>query len=293
MAEFLITQEVSSHIIRLIDNAKKGIILVSPYLSFNDHIKNSLRLKNKEGLDIRIVYGKKTQLSIELIEWLNSQDHIRVKFFKELHAKCYLNEYEAIITSMNLLDVSAERNHEMGIYVTTETDPELFKEIHKDIQKLYRISEKADLQPEDVKMKTGIIDKSVSKRSGQDFIDTSRTETTSSRANKTFEKNPAKPSPKKNRPPQQKETRIKSRRPENKSDFSIYYINNEDDEKRYCIRCKKVDERIRPKVFCLDCFHEWDAENGTEDEKDHERFCHFCGRRYHSTFDYPVCPKCE
>ncbi len=49
---------------------------------------------------------------------------------QNLHAKCYLNEKAAIITSMNLYDFSQVNNNEMGVYtklehVSLKSHPEL------------------------------------------------------------------------------------------------------------------------------------------------------------------------
>ncbi len=66
---------------------------------------------------------------------------IRSSFCKDLHAKCYLNESEAIITSMNLYEFSQVNNNEMGIYIVKETDALLYNEIYEEVKRLIRISD--------------------------------------------------------------------------------------------------------------------------------------------------------
>ena len=39
-----------------------------------------------------------------------------------LHAKCYINEHEAILTSLNLYEFSRQNNEEMGIYVKNQSE---------------------------------------------------------------------------------------------------------------------------------------------------------------------------
>ena len=56
---------------------------------------------------------------------------IKPVFLKNLHAKCYLNEAEALLTSMNLYKFSQENNDEMGILVSREDDEELYEQIHR------------------------------------------------------------------------------------------------------------------------------------------------------------------
>ena len=63
-------------------------------------------------------------------------------FCKELHAKCYLNESEAVITSMNLYKASQE-NIEMGILITKQEDYEAYENLWKEVKRI--IKEKPNL----------------------------------------------------------------------------------------------------------------------------------------------------
>ena len=69
-----------------------------------------------------------------------SKHHGGVRFCENLHAKCYLNETAAIITSMNLYEFSQVNNNEMGILVDRLTDTECFVEAEKEAQRIVRIS---------------------------------------------------------------------------------------------------------------------------------------------------------
>jgi len=140
MAKFLDTTGVSYHLQQLINKANEKLILISPYLKINERIKQSLEDKNRLKIDIRVVYGK-NELQPEENNWLKSMSSIRSSFCKDLHAKCYLNENEAIITSMNLYEFSQVNNNEMGIYIDKNSDPELYKEICDEAQRLIRISD--------------------------------------------------------------------------------------------------------------------------------------------------------
>ena len=133
MAKFLDTTGVSYHLQQLINRAEERLILISPFLKINDRIKQSLADKNRMKLDIRVVYGK-NELQPEENNWLKSMQSIRSSFCKELHAKCYLNEKEAIITSMNLYEFSQVTNNEMGIYIEKEKDPELYRDTYEEVQ---------------------------------------------------------------------------------------------------------------------------------------------------------------
>lgn len=140
MATFLNTTGISYHLEELIKNTKDRLILVSPYLQLADRIKEHLSNLNIQKRDIRIIY-RENKLQLEESNWLESQIGIRTSICKNLHAKCYLNENEAIITSMNLYEFSQQNNNEMGIHITKEKDPELFNATYEEVQRLLTISE--------------------------------------------------------------------------------------------------------------------------------------------------------
>lgn len=153
MAKFLDTTGVSYHLQQLINKANEKLILISPFLKINERIKQSLEDKNRLKIDIRVIYGK-NELQPEENNWLKSQTSIRSSFCKDLHAKCYLNESEAIITSMNLYEFSQVNNNEMGIYVVKETDPTLYNEIYEEVKRLIRISDEIIVSVEKAPTKT-------------------------------------------------------------------------------------------------------------------------------------------
>lgn len=140
MAKFLNTTGVSYHLEELIKGTKDKLILISPYLQFTDRIKEHLTNLNIQKKDIRIVY-RENKLQVDENNWLESQIGIRTSLCKNLHAKCYLNENEAIITSMNLYEFSQQNNNEMGVYISKEKDADLYNAALEEVQRLLTISE--------------------------------------------------------------------------------------------------------------------------------------------------------
>lgn len=140
MAKFLNTTGVSYHLEELIKGTKDRLILISPYLQFTDRIKEHLSNLNIQKKDIRIVY-RENKLQLEENNWLESQIGIRTSLCKNLHAKCYINENEAIITSMNLYEFSQQNNNEMGIYISKAQDADLYNATFEEVQRLLTISE--------------------------------------------------------------------------------------------------------------------------------------------------------
>ena len=140
MAKFLDTAGVSFYLQTLINGANEKLILISPYLKISDRLKQSISDKDLMKIDIRLIYGK-TEIELSENNWLKSLKSIRTSFCQNLHAKCYLNEKEAIVTSMNLYDFSQVNNNEMGIYVTKAEDAELYSAIYNEAMRLVRISD--------------------------------------------------------------------------------------------------------------------------------------------------------
>ena len=77
--------------------------------------------------------------------------HIRTHFLKDLHAKCYLNEKMALVTSMNLYDYSMIKNLEMGVLVVRKQnwfdssfeDDDLYQTIRNQAVRIMNQSESA------------------------------------------------------------------------------------------------------------------------------------------------------
>lgn len=140
MAKFLNTTGVSYHLEELIKGTKDRLILISPYLQFHKRVKDNIENLNIQKRDIRIIY-RENKLKVEESNWLESQIGVRTSICSTLHAKCYLNEKEAIVTSMNLYSFSQQNNDEMGIHVSKEQDPELYHDIAEEAQRLLTISD--------------------------------------------------------------------------------------------------------------------------------------------------------
>ena len=140
MAEFLTTTGVSYRFEEIIKSATERLVLISPFLRVNERIKELLEDKDRLKIDVRVIYGK-NELQPDENNWLESMTSIRTSFCKNLHAKCYLNENEALLTSMNLYEFSQINNNEMGILVSRDNELELYNEILQEAMRIVRVSE--------------------------------------------------------------------------------------------------------------------------------------------------------
>ena len=149
MAKFLNSSGTTYHLEELIKNASDRLIIISPYLKLNERIKELLEDRNRLKIDIRIVYGK-NDLHPEEINWLKNLTFIRTSFCKNLHAKCYLNENECTITSLNLYEFSQVNNNEMGVLIYRNEDAKLYADTYEEAQRIIRISEEVRMSLEKV-----------------------------------------------------------------------------------------------------------------------------------------------
>ena len=149
MAKFLNTSGTTYHLEEMIKKASDRLILISPYLKLNERVKELLEDKNRLKIDIRIVYGK-SDLQPEEINWLKELDFVRTSFCKNLHAKCYLNENECIITSLNLYEFSQVNNNEMGVLISRDSDSQLYADTYEEVQRIIRISEEIKVSADKV-----------------------------------------------------------------------------------------------------------------------------------------------
>ena len=140
MAEFLNTWGIAGRIVRIINDAEKRLRIISPYLSVHDQIRRDIEHKAEDGsVGVHVIYRHKKQ-SRDIQDWLESMTSVKTSFCEDLHAKCYLNEKEALLTSMNLYEYSQSNNYEMGVLASREKDPELYEQIVSESERIIRAS---------------------------------------------------------------------------------------------------------------------------------------------------------
>ncbi|MFC6380679.1 phospholipase D family protein [Psychrobacter glacincola] len=164
MAKFLNSSGTTYHLEELIKNASDRLIIISPYLKLNERIKELLEDRNRLKIDIRIVYGK-NDLHPEEINWLKNLTFIRTSFCKNLHAKCYLNENECIITSLNLYEFSQVNNNEMGVLIYRNEDAKLYADTYEESQRIIRISDEVRMSLEKIIEPSNSVDNNLSSES--------------------------------------------------------------------------------------------------------------------------------
>lgn len=147
MVEFLDTNATSSELSKMISRSKEKLYLVSPYLQMSDKIKIMIQQAEKESpdIDIKVLYrsDKNSEINDKDMDFLLKQlDNASIYSLDNLHAKCYLNEDSAIVTSMNLYQHSQENNWEMGIKIDKSDDSVLYADTIRHISLLFNAGKK-------------------------------------------------------------------------------------------------------------------------------------------------------
>ena len=152
MANFLSTAAaVSDALQEIVKSAEERLWLISPYLRLNAPIKDLIEAKkNSPRIEIHMVCTE-NQLQQGEQDWLEAMSFVKTYICKNLHAKCYLNENQALVTSMNLTKDSQVNNYEMGILVSRskKEDKDLYEAIVDGSRTIVRSSEasRQSIQP--------------------------------------------------------------------------------------------------------------------------------------------------
>ena len=125
MAKFLTTSGVTYEVEKIIKEAKKKLVLISPFVQISKVLLERLQNASDKGVQIHLIYGKDELKQTEKKQ-LNSIENLKLYYYQNLHAKCYFNEKTMVVTSMNLYEFSDKHNREMGVLIQKSDDAEMF-----------------------------------------------------------------------------------------------------------------------------------------------------------------------
>jgi len=128
MAQFLNTAAAYTEIENIINRAEKKLVLISPLVRLPRVLSQRLlHAGQSRGVHVTIVCRKKDlppdeYAAFRKISWLEVLD------MPNLHARCFYNEKTMVITSLNLSGNVPVNNKEIGVLLTLERDPEVFRD---------------------------------------------------------------------------------------------------------------------------------------------------------------------
>ncbi|WP_116125599.1 phospholipase D family protein [Lewinella sp. IMCC34183] len=120
-SKFIQGEELNMEVISLIRDARKIILLVSPFIKFHPRVVDALKTHaTRNDLKLRILCGKNDDqisksLSYETVRFLQGFPDVEIRHESRLHAKFYASENASILTSMNLYEYSMNHNIEAGV----------------------------------------------------------------------------------------------------------------------------------------------------------------------------------
>jgi hypothetical protein len=133
--KFIPPLEITSKIHTLIEEAKTELILVSPYVKIDNwgKTKSCLNRAIDRNVNITIIARENADQDLNYIKSLK----IRLVLIKDLHAKVYISDKQAIVTSQNLLHYSDSNSVEIGYISQTQYErKELVEFVNQYITKL-------------------------------------------------------------------------------------------------------------------------------------------------------------
>ena len=117
------------------------MVLISPFIQLPETLFQTLKDADRRKVEITLVYGK-SKLSLRERSQLEQLDNLSLHFLENLHAKCFFNEADMVITSMNLYDHSEQSNREMGVLVRAGEEGDVFREAVKEAALIVGLSSK-------------------------------------------------------------------------------------------------------------------------------------------------------
>ena len=130
--QFITTQGINHFLYELIKNANQYVTLITPYAQLNTRLQELLKNKKQQGVTITFVCRVNELKEQEKLILSECGTHIKNR--NNLHAKCYISENEAIITSLNLYEYSQVNNDEMGILV--KRDHKMYDDILEEAERI-------------------------------------------------------------------------------------------------------------------------------------------------------------
>lgn len=133
MAKFLSGRQLSEAIEKIIWDADKQLILISPFIKLDDHFKKLFENHERNPqLEIIVIFGKNEgdvskSFNKSDFEYFKNFYNVTILYLEKLHAKFYANDSGGILTSINLYDYSFKNNIEFGNYIPKNFSTKLFK----------------------------------------------------------------------------------------------------------------------------------------------------------------------
>jgi hypothetical protein len=137
MARFLTTRGITYELETLIRQADDRLVLITPYLKLGENVQERLISASDRGVRIQLVFGK-SALSRKDERALGRIHNLEVRYYRDLHAKCYHNCQSVIVSSMNLHEYSEVNNREVGVLLEPGNDDQAIRDAIRETEDIGR-----------------------------------------------------------------------------------------------------------------------------------------------------------
>lgn len=133
--------EIALRLRELVADAKSHLTLVTPYFRPWAQLQAEVVRAAKRGVEVRLIVREDEVPKLADVLAPCFEAGITVLARTRLHAKLYVTESAAILTSMNLLEASANDSWEAGIQIEMERAPDAYRRLLRQAQDLIEESE--------------------------------------------------------------------------------------------------------------------------------------------------------
>ena len=138
--------EVAPAVLRIIREAGEFVVLISPFNAFWTHLKNEIQEAIRRNVRVTLIYQAEAYARGDGTEWLIAQGGTVFRH-PNLHAKIYLNESSAMLSSMNLTQGSSRNSMDIGMLV--DGSDATYKELLAYASRLRNLSTRIESETED------------------------------------------------------------------------------------------------------------------------------------------------
>lgn len=137
--EILGNSVVGAAVETLVDRAQKGLFIVTPYFKPWDRVARGIKVARSRNAEVIVLLRGGDDRAKSAAAAADFLPHgVKFGYLSRLHAKVYLNETEAILTSMNLYAESAQNSYEVAVRYTKAEDPDAYKQVAEQVVDLLR-----------------------------------------------------------------------------------------------------------------------------------------------------------
>ena len=144
--------EITGQVLRVINEAKSQLAIVSPYVDRVPHVEQAILRAKNNGARVVVFVRKDGSIlggsnSQDAIDWFKS-NNVEVVGVPNLHAKYYMNDTEAVVTSMNLLKSSWSGSLELGFLVDGSAHLQLVEYLRNTLRVISNVPQPAFATPQ-------------------------------------------------------------------------------------------------------------------------------------------------